>query len=356
MRRVLIVCLLVLTAVGAQAATASAAPPIKHVFVIALENKGFDTTFGPGSAAPYLSQDLTAQGQLLTQYYATGHASLDNYISLVSGQAPNIATQSDCPFYFNFVPGIAATDGQYIGQGCVYPKQVKTVADQLAGAGLTWKGYMEDMGTPCRHPAINSRDDTQQARVDDQYAARHNPFVYFHSIIDSPSCAQNDVPLEQLDTDLQSSSTTASYSFITPDLCDDAHDSVCADGSPGGLPAADEFLRTWVPKITGSPAWADGSLLVITFDEAGSSDATACCNEQPGFNTPNPGGTTWGPGGGRTGAVLISQFIQPGTRNDTPYNHYGLLGSVEDIFGLGRLGYAGQAGLKTFGADVYNAP
>src|SRR4051794_9825950 len=335
---------------------AAAPPPMKHVFVIALENKGFDATFGPNSPAPYLSKTLTSQGQLLTQYYGIGHASLDNYIALVSGQAPNIVTQADCPYYFNFAPGVATSSGQYIGQGCVYPTQVKTVADQLSAAGLTWKGYMEDMGTPCRHPALNSQDTTQQARPTDQYAARHNPFIYFHSIIDSPSCAQNDVPLDRLDTDLQSAATTASYSFITPDLCHDAHDSTCADGGPGGLPAADGFLQTWVPKITGSPAWAEGGLLVITFDEADSGDASACCNEQPGPNTPNPGGTTRGPGGGRTGAVLISQYIQPGSINATPYNHYSLLGSVEDISGLGRLGYAGQAGLQTFGADVYNAP
>ncbi|MEA2428329.1 MAG: phosphatidylinositol-3-phosphatase [Thermoleophilaceae bacterium] len=354
MRR-LFACLLAVAALAAPAA-ANAAPPIKHVWVIALENKGFDETFGPASPAPYLSKDLPAQGQLLTQYYATAHLSLPNYIALVSGQAPNVVTQADCPFYFNFVPGIAASGGQYIGQGCVYPQQVKTVADQLAGAGLTWKGYMEDMGTPCRHPALNSRDDTQTARANDQYAARHNPFVYFHSIIDSPSCAQNDVPLEQLDSDLAAASSTPSYSFITPDLCHDAHDATCADGGPGGLPAADEFLKTWVPKILNSAAYAEGGLLVVTFDEAENNDATACCGEQPGFNTPNPGGTTPGPGGGRTGAVLISQYVQPGTQNATPYNHYSFLKSTEDIFGLPYLGYAGQAGLQAFGPDVYNAP
>src|SRR5256885_16925251 len=85
-------------------------------------------------------------------------------------------------FSFNFVPGVIAPDGQAIGQGCVYPTGVKTVADQLEAAGLTWKGYMEDMGTACRHPALNSRDTTQQAKVGDQYAARHDPFVYFHSL------------------------------------------------------------------------------------------------------------------------------------------------------------------------------
>jgi phospholipase C len=356
MRRI-VVCLVALAAVLVPAAAASAAPPpIKHVFVITLENKGFDETFGPASPAPYLSQELPAQGQLLTQYYGIGHASLDNYIAMAGGQAPNVVTQADCPFYFDFVPGVIAPDGQAIGQGCVYPKTVKTIADQLESAGLTWKGYMEDMGTACRRPAPNSRDTTQQAKPGDQYAARHNPFVYFHSVIDSGSCARNDVDLTRLDGDLAAASTTPSYAFITPNLCHDGHDTPCVDGQPGGLVSADQFLRTWVPKITGSPAWAEGSLLVVTFDEAESGDASACCGELPGYNTPNPGGLTPGPGGGRTGAVLVSQFIQPGTTNATPYNHYSLLRSTEDVFGLSHLGYAGQAGLAAFGADVYNAP
>jgi phospholipase C len=354
-RRVL-VCLVTLVALLVPAAGAGAVPPIKHVFVITLENKGYDETFGPTSPAPYLSRELPAKGQLLTQYYATGHLSLDNYITMVSGQAPNVVTQADCPFYFDVVPGLPAPDGQVIGQGCVYPATVKTVADQLQSAGRTWKGYMEDMGTPCRHPALNSRDDTQQARPGDQYAARHNPFVYFHSIIDSPGCAANDVPLDRLDADLASASTTPNYAFITPNLCHDGHDTPCVDGQPGGLASADEFLKTWVPKLMSSPAWAEGSLLVVTFDEAENADATACCGELPGYNTPNPGGPTPGPGGGRTGAVLISQYIRPGTTNATPYNHYSLLKSTEDVFGLPYLGYAGQSGLAAFGADVYNAP
>jgi hypothetical protein len=332
-------------------------PPIRHVFVIVLENKGFDETFGPASPAPYLSQTLTAQGQLLRQYYGIGHASLDNYIALLSGQGPNIFTQSDCLFYTDVRPGLPTRfSGQFLGQGCVYPAAATTIADQLTARGLSWKGYMEDMTTPCRHPAPNSIDSTQQARVGDQYAARHNPFVYFHSLIDSPTCLSNDVDLSQLDADLASASATPSFAFLTPNLCDDGHDAPCVDGRPGGLATADQFLQTWVPKILGSPAWTDGSLLVITFDEAPTSDASACCGELPGLNTPNPGGTTFGPGGGRTGAVLISQFIQPGSVNDTPYNHYALLRSIEDIFTLGHLGFAAQANLRPFGADVYNAP
>jgi hypothetical protein len=121
------------------------------------------------------------------------------------------------------------------------------------------------------------------------------------------------------------------------------------------MPAANSFLETVVPKITGSPAWSEGSLLVVTFDEADSGDASACCGEQPGPNSPNPGGTTQGNGGGRIGAVLLSQYVQPGTTDATPYNHYSLLRSIEDIFGLDHLGFAAAPGLEPFGSDVYNA-
>jgi phosphatidylinositol-3-phosphatase len=357
MRRfaVLALALLALSLAAASPAAASP-PPIKHVFVIVLENKGFDETFGPSSPAPYLSKQLTAQGELLSQYYGIGHASLDNYIAMVSGQAPAIDTQADCQFYSDLLPGTLLADGQAFGEGCVYPAAAKTVADQLAAKGLSWRGYMEDMASNCLHPAPNSFDQTQTATAASQYAARHNPFVYFHSLLDSGACAANDVPLGQLDSDLASASTTPNFAFVTPDLCNDGHDATCADGGPGGLPAADAFLQTWVPKITGSPAWAEGSLLIVTFDEAESGDASSCCGEMPGPNSPNPGGTSQGSGGGRVGAVLLSRFVRPGSTNPTPYNHYSLLASIEDVFGLSRLADAGQAGLQAFGPDVYNAP
>jgi hypothetical protein len=236
----------------------------------------------------------------------------------------------------------------------VYPATVKTVADQLTAKGLTWRGYMEDMASNCEHPSTGTFDGTQNATAQSQYAARHNPFVYFHSLIDSGQCAANDVPLSQLDGDLSSAASTPNLVFITPDLCHDAHDSSCADGGPGGMPAADSFLQTVVPKITGSPAWSEGSLLIITFDEADSGDASSCCGEQAGPNSPNPGGTTIGNGGGQIGAVLLSQYVQPVSTDATPYNHYSLLRSIEDIFGLDHLGFAAASGLKAFGTDVYN--
>ncbi len=351
---------------AASAAPASAAPPIKHVWLLILENENFASTFGKDSGAPYLSQTLTAQGQLLANYYGTSHNSLGNYISLISGQASNPVTQADSPLFVDMFPGAMGADGQVIGQGSVYPASAKTIADQLDAKGLTWRGYMEDMGNgppsqakTCRHPQANQSDPTQSARNGDQYAARHNPFVYFHSIIDDQKrCDAHDVALDRLEPDLRSAATTPNYSFITPNLCNDGHDAPCVDGRPGGLKSANEFLKAWVPKILASPAYKQGGMLIVTFDEAEASgsegDATSCCDEPSGPNTPNPGALIVGSGGGKIGAVVLSPWVRPGSINATPYNHYGLLRSVQALFGLGPLGYSGQAGLRAFGDDVYN--
>ena len=333
--------------------------PIKHVFVIVLENKDYDEAFGPASPAPYLSKSLPARGQLLTQYYGIGHESLDNYVAMISGQAPNPLTQADCNVYQDFAPSPAVLggNGQAIGQGCVFPDNVATVANQLDAAGLSWRGYMDDMKTPCRHPAIDAQDTTQKAKVGDQYAARHNPFVYFHSIIDDDAaCRAKVVDLANLNSDIQSVDTTPNFSFITPNLCHDGHDTPCVDQQPGGLVSADLFLQEWVPKILASPAYQRDGLLLITFDEAEGADAasaSACCGEAAGPNSPRPGIN--GPGGGRVGGVVLSPFTTPGTTNDTPYNHYALLRTIEDLFGLAHLGFAASDGLRPFGPDVFQA-
>jgi hypothetical protein len=334
---------------------------VRHVFVIVLENEPFDITFGKYSPAQYLAHDLAGKGALLRQYYAIGHLSLDNYIAMISGQAPNRDTQSDChvmtPFRATGVPG---PYGQLPGRGCVYPASVKTLAGQLDAAGLTWKGYMEGMGADpsreaaaCAHVPVGMRDPTGDATRKDQYADKHNPFVYFHAIIDDPAyCAHHVVPLKRLAGDLSRVESTPNFAFITPNLCHDGHNAPCATGEPGGLASADIFLARWVPKILASPAFRKDGLLVITFDEGG--DSKACCNEMPLPGGPRPG--RFGPGGGRIGAVLISPFIAPGTVSDRPYNHYALLRSVEDAFGLTHLGYAGAPGVQAFGSDVFGTP
>ena len=345
----------------------TALPPIRHVFVLLLENQSYATTFGKDSPAPYLARTLPAQGALLSEYYAIGHASLPNYIALVSGQAPNEATQLDCATFADFktrAPGLDA-HGQLRGAGCVYPPLVRTLPDQLQAAGLSWRAYMEDMGSnparesaTCGHVPLGQPENTSQAVVSDQYAAKHDPFVYFHSIIDDRArCDAHVVNLERLPHDLASLATTANYSFITPNLCNDGHDAPCVDGRRGGLAAIDVFLRKWVPLIERSAAFRADGLLIVTFDESGgegSDGSSACCGEQPlpgakylpGFR---------GPGGGRIGAVLLSPYVKPGTVSAVPYNHYSLLRTSEAIFGLEYLGYAAEADLRVFGPDVFSA-
>jgi len=370
-------------------------PPIRHVFVITLENKNFSATFGPGSDAPYLAATLRVKGALLTQYYGTGHSSLDNYIAMVSGQANNDQTSADCNIYADFHQTGTASEGQVAGQGCVYPAQVKTVANQLMEAGLTWRGYMEDMGndparesSTCGHPPLNAMDLTEKAEapstavpLGDMYATRHDPFMYFHSIIDLPACKSNVVNLNQLKTDLRSIATTPNFSFITPNLCDDGHDSPCANGEPGGLKSINVFLQKWVPVILDSPAYQQDGLIIINFDEGGSGKikqmstgtlvtvyGASCCRQQKGPNLGEKYPTvvtqtshgrrvtkkTLSFGGDKTGALLLSKFIRPGTISNVPYNHYSLLKSLEEIFGIHEyLGYAGQKGLTAFGRDIF---
>lgn len=358
--------------------------PFNHVFVIVLENEGFNTTFGPNSKAPYLSQTLTSQGVLLSQYYGTGHASLDNYTAMISGQAGTPQNRNDCQTYANFVLTGITPDGQAIGSGCVYPAQIKTIADQLSAKGTTWRAYMGDMGNDparesavCGHPILNTVDHTQSAEapsaavpLGDQYASRHNPFVYFHSITDSAECS-NVVSLNQLPADLKSELATPDFVFITPNLCDDGHDSPCVNGQPGGLVSVNAFLEKWIPIIEASDAYRDNGLIVINFDEGGFTSTQNsggltitfqgqyCCSEQPGPNLgPFPQVTVIVPGitldvgdygGDRTGAVLLSPLLKPGTVSNTPFNHYSLLKTLEDIFDTDSyLGYAGQPGLLSF--------
>lgn len=372
-----------------------ALPPIRHIFVIMLENKDFSSTFGPDSPAPYLSKTLRSKGALLTQYYGTGHDSLDNYISVVSGQASTSQTSDDCNTYLDFHQTGTAPDGQAVGQGCVYPSSVKTIASQLTAEGLTWKGYMQDMGNDparesatCGHPTLNTRDLTQVAEaptpaipLGDKYATRHDPFMYFHSIIDSPVCQKDVVNLRHLKTDLRSVATTPNLSFITPNLCNDGHNAPCSDGRPGGLKSINTFLAKWVPIIMNSPAYKKDGLIVITFDEGGGGTIERhgkkvtvtvpgkyCCHELEGpnlgrkypyFVTYHQHGyvitkKTFDYGGDRTGALLLSKYIRPSTVSNVPYNHYSLLKSMEEIFGIHHyLGYAGQKGLAAFGSDVF---
>ncbi len=441
---------------------------IKHIMVIELENESFSSTFGPGSPATYLNGTLLQQGELVPNWYATGHVSLDNYIAQVSGQGSNGATNNDCinlatlatppvlGAFSNMTPGTDAADnvtfpGQVVGTGCVFPGPTAsthgamTIGDQIDemhgqlkfgahgrvsynnSAQILWREYAEDMGnnltrdfgdpdmlggSDCAHASIGGNDLSNGASATDQYATRHNPFVYFHSVIDDQTrCDRHVVPLGtvsvgsganntdqffgHLYNDLQNETTTPKFMFVTPNLCNDGHDSTCtgvnAEGTHvGGLAGADLWLKHWMPMIFSSPAYQSGHMLVVlTFDEGAATDTAACnsaltadtgiCNAPSGPNLSNFGfspilalfglqttPTTPGvyPGGGQIGAVLFNaKYIQGGTVNTTgQYNHFSALRSYEDLLGikkggddgLGHLGFAALPSLATFGTDIFN--
>lgn len=360
------------------ATSASAAAPIGHVWTIVLENSEFAQTFIAGrNTAPYLTQTLPSMGKLVAQYYGTGHSSLDNYIAMTSGQGPNASTQGDCDAATTLggangqwhldADGQAVDDSGSSPIGCTYPAGVHNIADQFEGAGISWKGYMENMdaqpGTrpACSNPFVSGSPTRTEANPD--YKNKHNPWAYYHSTFDQDAyCQAHVVPLGYLDasgqpqgqliTDLQDVSTTPAYSFLTPDQCHDGHDA-CASNGNNALAGADQFLKAFVPAIMASPAYKQDGLIVVVFDE-GSSDLV-CCGEKKAPNLPSTSDNGFpipGPvadGGGQTGAILISPRIAAGSIDATnQFNHYSYLRSMEDVFGLPHLGYAAASGLKTF--------
>ncbi len=222
---------------------------IKHVWLIILENKSYDATFTGLNQNSYLWKTLPEQGVLLKNYYGTGHSSMDNYLSLVSGQSPNEDTQEDCSVSNKTIgpnSDIESTGGLFrnknFGQmyspanasqpsganaplgenGCTYPTDVPTLFNQLNAAGKTWKGYAQDIGgaqtpgstsyqantvpdreaavcagpgTPANNPDTNPTDmegdyppgvtTFTAAQPNDQYVAKHFPFPWFQSLTGS---------------------------------------------------------------------------------------------------------------------------------------------------------------------------
>lgn len=340
-------------------------PPVGHVFVIVLSGIGESEAFGAGSQAPYLSKTLRAQGELIENYHALDGSELANAIALISGQGPTSQTTEDCPLYTDLSPATAGKQGQTLGNGCVYPATTLTVADQLTSAGKTWRAYVEDIGNgglageaqTCRHPAPGMADNAHTPASGDAYVTWRNPFVYFHSLTDLKACASNDVGLDRLAPDLRSAASTPSLAYIVPNRCHDGSPQPCAPGQPVGPAAADAFLSRIVPEIESSAAYKRDGLIAITSDQAppeGGSD------QPPGGGAsgqaPPAGETSAGPAaGGKVGLLLISKYVKPASFNVTgEYSHLSLLRSIEDLFGLQPLGYAGEPGLLAFDNSVFN--
>ena len=313
--------------VGASAASTAGlegVPHFDHVVVLTEENESASTTWGAGSPATYLNS-LRSQGVFLPDYYGTGHVSLDNYVAMVSGQPPQPLTTSDC----TTVSLWTCVQGQSV------MSSGRNLADQLEAAGISWKSYQDGTTTPCFHGPYAAGDTTPDPDQGDSttgamnYADRHNPFIYFTDVIENqPRCDAHQRPFGDLSSDI-AAGTVPAFAFITPDTCHDGHDNPCAGQTTGGLAAADAWLSSNLPSLLSYLA-ANNGLLVINFDEASTPSAGSApapsdltCASCAGFGL-----------GGRTGALLISPRLPQGAVVTTGYDHYSLLRTVEDNFGI----------------------
>ena len=254
-------------------------PKFSHVIVIVLENHEYNQVIGNQAEMPYLNQ-LAQQYTLLTNYHGVTHPSLPNYLAMIGGDTFGI--NSDCT-------------------RCSVNKP--SLPDLLEASGKTWKTYQENMPSPCFSGAA------------DNYAKRHNPFLYFEPIFqDQQRCQQHVVPFDQLDKDLLAGNLP-DYAFITPNLCNDAHN--CS------LPNTDQWLKGVMDKLQKALFLDKNSLIAITFDEGNSN--SSCCGLAS-------------PAGGKVATVLVSPLVKAGFQDDTPYSHYSLLKTIEDAWGLTELG------------------
>jgi phosphatidylinositol-3-phosphatase len=258
------------------------APGYKHVIWIWMENHSYNTIIG-SAKAPYINSLATECG-LATNYHNVSHPSLPNYISATSGLG---------------YPGIARFDGDCNPvPGCVTP------AASIFGQGETWKAYQESMPSNC-HKGNSGH-----------YAVRHNPPPYFTRL---RGCATFDVPYARLARDLSAGKLPA-FSFVTPNLVDDMHNS--------SVPVGDKWLSANLPTILKSPEYTGGSTAVfITWDEGEGGTATKCATDTTDV-------------GCHVATIVISPSTRPGTRSAKLFNHYSLLGTTEQLLGLPALGKA----------------
>jgi len=244
---------------GTSASVSPSPKPARHVFVIVLEN----TSYQQALRQPYIAS-LARRYALATNYTSVANPSLPNYLAISSG----------------------STWG--IGDDAYHQLPAGGVGDQLTGAGISWKAYMEGFTGDCFNSPY-------------PYALKHNPFAYYGG-----ACPANIVPMTDLATDLKSG--TPQLSWITPGLCNDGHD--C------GVRASDRWLSGVVPQITSSPAWRKDGVLFITWDESSAGD-------------------------GRVALLVVAPSVRG--QITTPLDHYSLSATISEQLGVPRLGDAKEA-------------
>jgi hypothetical protein len=312
-----------------------AVPHYDHILVIVEENKSYGTVFDHGYA-PTIS-DLAGRYGVATQMYAERHPSEPNYVALIGGDTFGIA--DDDAWYC--VPG--STDAAC--KGADAPGFVNhlvagpNLATQLEAKGLDWRAYLENVPSPGSLAVVSPETATDPAAL---YAAKHTAFTNFASVHAERDLVDKLVGFDRLVTDLRSGSVPA-FALIVPNQCHEMHgiDSPkappsCAKGDDGLVRSGDANVKTIVDAIFASPIWKTGNTaIVITWDEDGKADRIpgtpqSCCVVDQ-----------HNPGGGHIPTIVITNQGPRGLRDATPYDHYSLLRTIEDAFGLdGHLGHA----------------
>jgi hypothetical protein len=325
---------------AASSATTSAGdgtmPALDHVFVIMLENHSKSSVLGDPNA-PFINQ-LASTYAVAGNYYGVTHPSEPNYVAAISGS--NWWTNIDDP----------ANRFDH-----------RNLVDELEAHHKTWDAYMEAM------PSAGYLGDQWPSNTA-LYASKHDPFVLFDDIRDDPARLAHVKPYTDLATDLNSGNPP-DFVWISPDQCNDMHGGVyvsvpghpetpCPYGNTKDdaydaalKQKADAFVKQAVTTIMSSRAWTGNSAIFITTDEDdftgnsatdGWESADGCCDSPvvPANDPDVPGWQGGVYGGGLVPAVIVTTHgKRGGYTSDTPYNHYSLLRTIEDAWGLGRLGF-----------------
>jgi phosphatidylinositol-3-phosphatase len=297
-------------------------PRYQHIVEIMMENTSFSTIIG-NSLAPNINA-LASKYGLATDYFGVTHPSEPNYVANVGGSFFGI--QDDNQFYCT--PALAGTDPTCARTTVNHTISAPNIASQLAATGRTWKGYFQNLppipssGVIVTGPSANGPYAFKwPSNTDALYASKHNPFVNFTT---TQGDLANMVPDTQLGTDL-ATGRLPNFSYVVPDQCHDMHGIAACGDENELISTGDAYVGQIVSAIMHSEVWRDGrNAIVITWDEDDFSDVgkpgTGCCGADPG--------------GGHVVTIVITNKSHHHVADNTPYNHYSLLASLEHAFGL----------------------
>ena len=323
-----VLCFLTAAAAARSATTADdlKVPRFSHLFVIVNENKDYAQILNP-AVAPHIAGLAKAYGNA-TEFYGEVHPSEGNYVALVGGDTYGI--NNDDPY---------SSPGHTISAA--------HIGTQLQAAHLSWKGYYESLPAPgsgvitASDPAFDNG--TKKTAL---YASKHSGFMNFASVQRDAQRAQHIVGFEQLERDIASDSLP-SFALIVPNQCNDMHGLSGSSALPadcehtnisGLIGRGDAMVGTLVEKLQATAAWKSQSnvAIVVTFDEGAGDKNQGCCGWEPG--------SAANFGGGHIPTIVITNHGPRALTDPTPYNHYSLLRTIEDAFGIHTyLGHAAQS-------------